>query len=168
MRSKYSISGGRFTNYIAINWYQYLTLCTGMLLITFTFDKCICKFVQWFKWVHLYTEASWSEFFCRIEMCTHHFLPEASIGLRVLSSPVCVCVCPSTFFVHAIPHLTFQLESSNLDQKIQQILFKVPIVFGVDWPWPSRSNLRPFKILFICIAFAFWNICETYIKTVVS
>ena len=92
MRSKYLISGGRFTNYIAINWYQYLTLCTGMLLITFTFDRWICNFVQWFKWVHLCTEASWSYFFCRIEMCTHHFLPEASIGLRVLSSPVCACL----------------------------------------------------------------------------
>ena len=59
------------------------------------------------------------------------FLPEASIGLRVLSSPGCVCVCVN-FFVRAITHLTFQLESSNLDQKIQQILLKVPIVFGVD------------------------------------
>ena len=56
-----------------------------------------------------------------------------------------VCVCVSTFFVRAITHLTFQLESSNLDQKIQQILLKVPIVFSVDWPWPSRSNLTSFQ-----------------------
>ena len=75
------------------------------------------------------------------------FLPEASYGLRVLSSPasVCVCVCPSTFFVRTITHLTFQLQSSNLDQKIQQILLKVPIVFGVDWPCTSRSNLMSFQ-----------------------
>ena len=79
--------------------------------------------------------------------CCQGFLPEASYGLRVLSSPasVCVCVCPSTFFVRMITHLTFQLQSSNLDQKIQQILLKVPIVFGVDWPWTSRSNLTSFQ-----------------------
>ena len=56
-----------------------------------------------------------------------------------------VCVCVSTFFVRAITHLTFRLESSNLDQKIQQILLKVPIVFSVDWPWTSRSNLTSFQ-----------------------
>ena len=42
-----------------------------------------------------------------------------------------VCVFPSFFFVRTITHLTFQLQSSNLDQKIQQILLKVLIVFGV-------------------------------------
>ena len=56
-----------------------------------------------------------------------------------------VCVCVSPFFVRAITHPTFQLESSNLDQQIQQILLKCPIVFGVDWPWPSRSNLTSFQ-----------------------
>ena len=75
----------------------------------------------------------------------HAFLLEASIGLRVLSLPGSVCVCVSTFFVRTITHLTFQLELSNLDQKIQQILLKCPIVFGVDWPWPSRSNLTSFQ-----------------------
>ena len=41
----------------------------------------------------------------------------------------CVCVCVrQLFFVRTITHLTFQLHSSNLDQKIQQILLKVPIV----------------------------------------
>ena len=90
------------------------------------------------------------------------FLPEASIGLRVLSSPVCVCV--STFFVRAITHLMFQLESSNLDKKIQQILLKVPIVFGVDWPWPSRSNLTSFQnsvyLHRFCVLKYLWDLHE--------
>ena len=90
--------------------------------------------------VFSYDQATlWMVFSVRLS----HLLPEASIGLRVLSSPVCVCVL--TFFVRVITHLTFQLESSNLDKKNQQILLKVPIVFGVDWLWPSRSNLTPFQ-----------------------
>ena len=72
---------------------------------------------------------------------------------------VCVCVnlfCPGDNSPH------FQLESSNLDQKIKQILLKVPIVFGVDWPWPSRSNLRPFQnsvyLHRFCILKYFWDL----------
>ena len=92
-----------------------------------------------------------------------NFLPEASIGLRVLSSPGFVCVCVSVnFFVRAITHHTFQLESSNLDPKIQQILLKVPIVFGVDWPWPSRSNLTSFQnsvyLHHFCILKYLWDL----------
>ena len=45
------------------------------------------------------------------------FLPEASIGQRVLSSPVSVCVCVRQLFVRVITHHTSWLESSNLKQK---------------------------------------------------
>ena len=39
----------------------------------------------------------------------------------------------------------FELESPNWDQKMQNILLKVPIVLGTDWAWPSRSNFTLLK-----------------------
>ena len=57
---------------------------------------------------------------------------------------VCVCVC-QLLLVRAITHHTFQLESPDLDEKMQNILLKVPIVFGADWAWPSMSNLTSFQ-----------------------
>ena len=56
-------------------------------------------------------------------------------GLRVLSLPVSVCVsvclsvCQLLLF-RAITHHTCQLESPDLDRKMQNILLKVPIVLG--------------------------------------
>ena len=92
--------------------------------------------------VFSYDQATlWMVFSVRLSVC-HTFYPRP-----VLAFGYChrLCVCVLTFFVWVITHLTFQLESSNLDKKIQQILLKVPIVFGVDWLWPSRSNLTPFQ-----------------------
>ena len=53
---------------------------------------------------------------------------------------VCLSVC-QLLLVRAITHHTYQLESPDLDRKIQNILLKVPIVFGADWDWLFRSNL---------------------------
>ena len=47
--------------------------------------------------------------------------------------------------VCAITRHKFKLESPNLDQKMQNILLKVPIVLGTDWAWPSRSNFTLLK-----------------------
>ena len=65
----------------------------------------------------------------------------------------CDCACVWTFFVRAITHHMFQLESSNLDKKIQQILLKFPIVFSCDqaalyeWYFPSvRLSVTPFSL----------------------
>ena len=63
---------------------------------------------------------------------------------------VCVCVCVylcvcQLLLVRAITHYTFQLESPDLDEKMQNILLKVPVVLGADWAWPSMSNLTSFK-----------------------
>ena len=48
------------------------------------------------------------------------FLPEASFGLRVLSSPasvgLCVRVCVNHELVRTITHRPFKLGSPNLDQ----------------------------------------------------
>ena len=55
-------------------------------------------------------------------------LPEASFGLRVLSLPACVRVSVNHELVSAITRHNFELESPNLDQKMQNILLKVPIV----------------------------------------
>ena len=49
----------------------------------------------------------------------HRFFTRGPFGLRVLSSPVSVCVylCVSTFACRAITHHPFKLGSPNLDQK---------------------------------------------------
>ena len=57
---------------------------------------------------------------------------------------VIACVC-QLLLVQMITHHTFQLESPDLDEKMQNILLKVPIVLGADWAWPSMSNLTSFK-----------------------
>ena len=60
----------------------------------------------------------------------------------VLSLPASVCLsvcqpraCPCN---NSSP---LQARTTKLGQKMQNTLVKIPIVFGVDWPWPVRSNL---------------------------
>ena len=56
-------------------------------------------------------------------------------GLRVLSLPASVCVCLSVcqlLLVRTITRHPFKLGSPNLNQKMQNILLKVPIVLGAD------------------------------------
>ena len=68
------------------------------------------------------------------------FLPEASFGLRVLSLPESVCVYQSL----ACPHdnsSPVQARITKFGPEKQNTLVKIPIVFGGNWPWPSRSNL---------------------------
>ena len=65
------------------------------------------------------------------------FFTRGPFGLRVLSSPVSVCVCVylcvcQLLLVRAITHHTFHLQSPDSDKKMQNILLKVPIVFGAD------------------------------------
>ena len=75
-----------------------------------------------------------------METGANPFLPEASFGLRVLSSPASVCVCESL----ACPRDNsgpVQARIAKFGPKIQKTLVKVPIVLGGNWPWPSRSNL---------------------------
>ena len=72
------------------------------------------------------------------------FLPEASFGLgycRCLRLCVCVsvCVCQS----RACPHDNSPLVHARITKfgtYVQKTLVKVPIVFGDDRLWPSRSN----------------------------
>ena len=58
---------------------------------------------------------------CGRPICSNGFLPEASYGLRVLSSPasVCMCVCVSVNhqFVRKITCHRLKLQSPKLDQK---------------------------------------------------
>ena len=59
--------------------------------------------------------------------------------VRVFVCP-CVCVCQS----RACPHDNSPLVQARITKfgtKVQKTLVKVPIVFGDDRPWPSRSNL---------------------------
>ena len=73
-----------------------------------------------------------------------HFLPEASFGLRVLSSPASVCVFPCVCQSLACPRDNsgpVQAKITKFGPKLQNTLVKVLIVLGGKWSWPSRSNL---------------------------
>ena len=87
-------------------------------------------------------------------------LPEASFGLRVLSLPACVRVSVNYVLVCAITRHKSGLQSPNLDQKMQNILLKVPNVCGTDWAWPSRSTFTLLKNSVYLSLLHLWNICE--------
>ena len=66
---------------------------------------------------------------------SHPFLPEALWPTGIVIACVCVCVCLSVcqpLLVRAITHHLLKLGSTNLDQKMQDILLKVPIVLGAN------------------------------------
>ena len=70
---------------------------------------------------------------------------------------LCLCVCLSVcqlLAVRAITHHPFKLGSPNLDQKLQNISLKVPIVLGLIQLNLTGQIYLNFKALFICIAFA--------------
>ena len=63
-------------------------------------------------------------------------------GIVIACVCVCVrvCVCQSL----ACPHDKLgpvQARIAKFGPKMQKTLVNVPIVLGVNWPWPSRSNL---------------------------
>ena len=104
---------------------------------------CAAEFLYIFS-ADLHVAMGW---YCCVALQSNHgltfpFLPEASFGLRVLSLPASVCVCvrqPRACPCHKSPRM--QARTTKFGQKVQNNLVKVPIVFGGDWPWPSRSNL---------------------------
>ena len=61
------------------------------------------------------------------------FLPEASFGLRVLSSPASVglCVCINHELVRTITHRLFKLGSPNLDQRCKTPWFGFLLFLGM-------------------------------------
>ena len=76
----------------------------------------------------------------------YSFLPEASLGLRVLSLPasVCLCVRVCVYQIRACPHDNSPLGQARITKfrtTVQKTLVQVPIVLGDDRPGPSRSNL---------------------------
>ena len=67
-------------------------------------------------------------------------------GIVVACVCVCVCVsvCLSVCQSLACPRDNsgpVQARIAKFGPKMQKTLVKVPIVFGANWPWPSRSNL---------------------------
>ena len=92
---------------------------------------------------HLFTRVTrvYPAFEClpNVEKC--RFLPEASFGLRVLSSPasvcvcvrVCVCVslCVNHLLVRAITRDPFKLGSPNLDQRCKRPWLRSLLFLGV-------------------------------------
>ena len=71
--------------------------------------------------------------FCIIFSETPRLLPEASIGLRVLSLPACVCMCLSVHheLFRAIIHQPFKLGSPNLDQRCKRPWLRSLLFCGV-------------------------------------
>ena len=69
--------------------------------------------------------------------CPLSFLPEASFGLRVLSSPasvclsVCLCVCINHLLVRTITHQPLTLESPNLDERRKTPWLRCLLFLGV-------------------------------------
>ena len=59
------------------------------------------------------------------------FLPEASFGLRVLSSPVSVCVCINHLLVHTITRHLFKLRSPNLVQRSKAPWLRYLLFWGL-------------------------------------
>ena len=60
------------------------------------------------------------------------------------SGIVVACVCPCGRQSRACPCDNLSLVLTRItkfEPDMQNILVKIPIVFGVDWPWPSSSNL---------------------------
>ena len=63
------------------------------------------------------------------------FLPEASFGLRVLSSAasvgLCVSVCVNHELLRTITHRLFKLGSPNLDQRCKTHWFRSLLFLGM-------------------------------------
>ena len=79
-------------------------------------------------------------------MWSYRFLPKASFGLQVLSSPASVglCVHVCVYQSQDCPHENSSLIQARITKfgpEMQNTLVWIPIVFGDDRPWPSRSNL---------------------------
>ena len=82
---------------------------------------------------------------CKTRRESFKFLPDASFGLRILPLPACVRVSVNHKLVRAITRHKFELESPNLDQKMQNILLKVSIVLGTDSAIHSMSKFTFLK-----------------------
>ena len=53
----------------------------------------------------------------------------------------CICVCVYVcVFVRQSSVCPAQATITKIGPKVLNTLVKTPIVFGVHWPWPSRSN----------------------------
>ena len=93
----------------------------------------------------------------RLSVCPSHFLPKASIGLRVLSLPVSVCVCVRPCVNHelvrAITHDPFQLGSPNVGHRckrpwLRSLLFWEVIDLDLQGQiLPQSQNLPHFELV---------------------
>ena len=92
---------------------------------------------------------------------TNHsfFLPEASYGLRVLSSPVSVCVCMSVSvnhqFVRTITCHPLKLQSPKLDQKcktpwLRSLLFWGSLALTSKVKLNLKVKIYPILGLWVC------------------
>ena len=89
------------------------------------------------------------------------FYPRPVLSLGYCFSPpsVCVCVyvwvCIHQSWVCPCDHLSrVQNRITKFGPEVQNTLVKIPFVFGINWPWPSRLNfnfkVKIYPILSLC------------------
>ena len=101
---------------------------------------CLTCNCQWYQWqVHLRCTVQWfANFFTRGQ-----FWPSGIVVACVCVS-VCSCVRVCVYQSRACLHDNsprFQARITKFGTEVQKTFVKVPIDFGDDGPWPSRSNL---------------------------
>ena len=89
------------------------------------------------EWIHIV--------YCGVSGPGYYPRPVLAFGYcRCLRLCVCVSVCLSVCQSLACPRDNsgpVQARIAKFGPKMQKTFVKVPIVFGTNWPWPSRSNL---------------------------
>ena len=88
-----------------------------------------CLWMLCLDWIECHQKC-----FFKIYQIWQAILPEASFGLRVLSSPasvcVSVCVCVNHLLVRAITWDPFKLESPNFDQRCKRPWLRSLLFWG--------------------------------------
>ena len=88
----------------------------------------------------------WAEQTCTL-LGNHHFQTHFLVFTRGQFWPsgiVVACVCPCGRQSRACPRDNLSLIPARItkfEPDMQNNLVNIPIVLGVDWPWPSRWNL---------------------------
>ena len=83
------------------------------------------------------------QYLANIELAFYYPRPVLAFGYcHRLRLCVCPCVCVCVYQSLACPHDNSSAVHARITKfETQNTLVKMPIVFGGDRPWPSRSNL---------------------------
>ena len=131
------ITGHRWPTYHRAHyWYHYIARACLHPLVTWQHG------LPWTQITHGQGTCIYGAIFTRGQ-----FWPS---GIVVACVCVCVCVCVCLSVCLSVCQSLacpgdnsgpVQARIAKFGPKMQKTLVKVPIVFGGNWPWPSRSNL---------------------------